>query len=286
VIDAPLALAFTAGMVATVNPCGFAMLPAYLSFFLGVDAKATDGEDARAGIGRALAVAAAVSAGFVLVFGIAGLIISNLSRSLYDWAPWVTVGIGIALVALGIALLFGFELNVRLPKLERGGRSRGLGSMFVFGVSYAVASLGCTLPIFLSAVSATFRTANLASGLAVFAAYALGMALVLMALTIALALARHSLVRWLRSALPYVNRIAGALLVIAGAYVTYYAIYEIRLRPGDTGDGGPVDTVTGISSDISTWVQNTGGTRIGLALGVVVAVGVALTVRRRRLSRG
>jgi cytochrome c biogenesis protein CcdA len=286
VIDAPLALAFTAGMVATVNPCGFAMLPAYLSFFLGVDAKATDGEDARAGIGRALAVAAAVSAGFVLVFGIAGLIISNLSRSLYDWAPWVTVGIGIALVSLGIALLFGFELNVRLPKLERGGRSRGLGSMFVFGVSYAVASLGCTLPIFLSAVSGTFRTANLASGLAVFAAYALGMALVLMALTIALALARHSLVRWLRSALPYVNRIAGALLVIAGAYVTYYAIYEIRLRPGDTGDGGPVDTVTGISSDISTWVQNTGGTRIGLALGAVVAVGVALTFRRRRLSRG
>ena len=33
-----LALAFSAGMIATVNPCGFAMLPAYLSYFLGLEA--------------------------------------------------------------------------------------------------------------------------------------------------------------------------------------------------------------------------------------------------------
>ncbi|MGD9755164.1 MAG: cytochrome c biogenesis protein CcdA, partial [Acidimicrobiia bacterium] len=34
---APLALAFAAGMLATVNPCGFAMLPAYLSYFVGLE---------------------------------------------------------------------------------------------------------------------------------------------------------------------------------------------------------------------------------------------------------
>ena len=37
VIDAPLAIAFGAGMLATVNPCGFAMLPAYLGYFLGLE---------------------------------------------------------------------------------------------------------------------------------------------------------------------------------------------------------------------------------------------------------
>ena len=36
-MDARLALAFSAGMVATVNPCGFALLPAYLSYFLGLE---------------------------------------------------------------------------------------------------------------------------------------------------------------------------------------------------------------------------------------------------------
>lgn len=33
-IDAPVAPAFTAGLVATINPCGFVMLPAYLSWFI------------------------------------------------------------------------------------------------------------------------------------------------------------------------------------------------------------------------------------------------------------
>ena len=31
----PLGFAFSAGMVSAVNPCGFAMLPAYLGLFLG-----------------------------------------------------------------------------------------------------------------------------------------------------------------------------------------------------------------------------------------------------------
>ncbi len=37
VFSGPFALALTAGMAATVNPCGFALLPAYLSAFIGLD---------------------------------------------------------------------------------------------------------------------------------------------------------------------------------------------------------------------------------------------------------
>ncbi|MBI2866370.1 MAG: hypothetical protein HYX99_03300 [Chloroflexi bacterium] len=36
----PLGYAVTAGMVASVNPCGFFMLPSYLSFFLGSETPA------------------------------------------------------------------------------------------------------------------------------------------------------------------------------------------------------------------------------------------------------
>ena len=72
--DVNLAFAFTAGIVATINPCGFAMLPAYLSYFLGIEANsdATRG----ASITRALTTGSAVSAGFLMVFGVAGLLIS------------------------------------------------------------------------------------------------------------------------------------------------------------------------------------------------------------------
>ncbi|MET0158949.1 MAG: cytochrome c biogenesis protein CcdA, partial [Acidimicrobiales bacterium] len=129
-IDAPLALAFTAGMVATVNPCGFAMLPAYLTFFLGLDAGAAD-EDARAGVARALAVGAVVTLGFVAVFTTIGAMIAHLSLAIDEWFPWMTIVVGLAVLSLGIALLGGFELRLALPHLERGGRERTLPSMFV-----------------------------------------------------------------------------------------------------------------------------------------------------------
>src|SRR3546814_6399002 len=137
-IDAPLAIAFASGMLATVNPCGFAMLPAYLGFFLGQEG---GDRDVRASVSRSLGVGLSVSAGFLLVFSIVGLAIYHLSASFDRWTPWATMIIGVGLVVLGIAMVRGYEPVVRLPKLERGGKDRSGQSMFVFGVSYAVASI-------------------------------------------------------------------------------------------------------------------------------------------------
>ena len=73
-IEAPIALAFAAGMVATVNPCGFAMLPAYLSYFMGLDNDAP--RSRAAAVASAFHVGSIVSLGFLLVFGVAGLLIT------------------------------------------------------------------------------------------------------------------------------------------------------------------------------------------------------------------
>jgi len=62
-----LGLQFLRGMVATVNPCGFILLPTYLLYFLGVEAH-NGVVDERASVRRALLVGSAVSAGFLLVF--------------------------------------------------------------------------------------------------------------------------------------------------------------------------------------------------------------------------
>ncbi len=278
-IDAPLALAFTAGMVATVNPCGFAMLPAYLTFFLGLEGGVAD-EDRRASVARGLAVGGVVTLGFVVVFTTIGALISHLSLAVEAWFPWLTIAVGIGIFALGIALLFGFEMRLALPHLERGGRERTLPSMFLFGVSYAVASLSCTLPVFLTVVAGTFSRSNTLSGIAMYVAFALGMGLVLTVLTVTLAVARQSLVKGLRSSLPLINRISGALLIVAGAYFTWYGIYELRIRDDPLTEDGPVGTVTGWSSDISNWVQDIGATRLGLLLGIVVCVALLYVLLR------
>ena len=50
-----------------------------------------------------------------------------------------------ALIGLGVYMLTGRQLIVNIPKLQRGGADGTLVSMYLFGVSYAVASLSCTI---------------------------------------------------------------------------------------------------------------------------------------------
>lgn len=281
-IDAPLAIAFASGMLATVNPCGFAMLPAYLGYFLGVEGP---DRDARASVSRSLGVGLSVSGGFLVVFSVVGLAIYHLSASFDRWTPWATMLIGAALVVVGLAVLRGWEPVVRLPKLERGGRERTGQSMFVFGLSYAIASISCALPLFTNAVAGTFRRENLPSSIAVLVAYSLGMTLVLLALTVSMGMARQSILRWLRRAMPYVTRASGLLLVLAGAYVAHYGWYERQVLDGDVRASAAVDTVTGWSDGIARWVNDVGASRIGflLALGLaaVLTATFGLSTKRR-----
>jgi cytochrome c-type biogenesis protein len=285
--EGPLALYLTLGMVATVNPCGFAMLPAYLAYFLGID----DGEAGvpRASVATALRVALAVSAGFMAVFALAGLVVELTSLPVYENVPWISIVIGLALFGLGLAMLGGFQLNVHLPRLDRGGRERTVGSMFVFGVSYAIASIGCTLPLFLGAVSGTINRESVGDGLMVFGIYALGMTLVLVGLTVAIALARTSIVLLVRRVQPYVGRVAGGLVALAGAYVAYYGWLELRVARA-TGGTVPssriIDVVTGWSYDVSDWIERTGSVKLAVGLAVsLAAVALAVYGTRRQGAR-
>jgi cytochrome c-type biogenesis protein len=277
VIDAPLAYAFSAGMVAAVNPCGFPMLPAYLSFFIGADDESTDRASR---IPRALASAAAVSIGFFVVFVGVGLPIDAGVDVLMEGVPWLTMAIGAALVAFGISLLVGRGPRFTLPRLDKGGRTRRFGSMVLFGMSYAIASLGCTLPIFLIAVAGTTERANLLSGVSAFFAYAAGMSVVLLFVSLALALAREGMVRRLRSVLRYVDLIAGGLLVVVGAYLTYYGYIALR---DDAVESSAVSWVDDISSELTSRLEN-GGVELGLVLAATIAVALVWSYASRRGS--
>ena len=243
----PYAFALAAGMAATVNPCGFALLPAYLSAFVGIEHRG-----GRAGaVGRALTVSAALTAGFVLVFGAFGLIVSPLALRIERYLPWATIVIGFGLIGLGAALLLGRQLMLSIPKFQKGGQDGTLPSMFLFGVSYAVASLSCTIGPFLAVTTSTFRSESWLTGLGVFVAYGLGMGVVIAILTVAVALAKTGVVHRFRSLLPVMNRIAGGLLLVAGTYVSYFGWYEIRVLNGSTDD-----PIVDRAIDLQAWLQN------------------------------
>jgi cytochrome c biogenesis protein CcdA len=279
-LDGPFAIAFAQGLVAVANPCGFAMLPAYLSFFLGLEVG--EGGDATASVSRAIAVGLSVSAGFAVTFAVIGIVVENVTDRIYDIGPWVSVVIGGALVVLGAILLAGRELKLRLPRLDRGGESGSIRSMALYGVSYAVVSLGCTLPTFLGLVGSTFTRDSFVSGLAIYVTYALGFAVLLTGLTITLAVARRSLVGAIRRALPWVNRISGALLVVAGLYVAWYGVYEAtRLGESDS----IIEGVTGWSGDVAGWITDAGPTTVGLVLALLVGAAAVFVATARGRGR-
>jgi cytochrome c biogenesis protein CcdA len=283
VIEAPLALALASGMVAAVNPCGFAMLPAYVTFFLGHegDRVPSRGES----VARAIPVALAVSLGFVVVFGVVGIALRPFASPVQEYAPWATIVIGLGLALLGVAMVAGKELRVRLPVLDRGGRSGGLGSMFLYGVSYAIASLTCTIGIFIANIVNAFSRTDFVSGVAVLVTYAAGMGLVITALTVAIALARDSVVRFLRTGMRHANRIAAVLMVVMGLYVAWYGIFSLRVR-SDPGTGaGPVDRVEQWSADATRFVSDVGATRLGLYLLGAIAAMVSVSVLVASLRR-
>ncbi len=280
-MGARLALAFSAGMVATVNPCGFALLPAYLSYFLGLEQPedATGSAARRSPVLRALVVSAAVTAGFLVVFGIMGLAWSSVSSAIGQRLPWFTLVIGIGLVVLGIAVLRGFEPTVRLPHVDMDRSGRELVTMFLYGISYAVASLSCTIPVFISLVSVTLD-GSFAQSLGAFVAYGLGMGMTLGILTMAVALARTGVVTAFRRILPHMQAISGVLLVLAGLFVGYYAWVEIR-ELGSGASSPVVDWTRDVQSWLQNWVEDVGGGRLAAAAAIIIGAAVAIALVRR-----
>ncbi|KJK44215.1 hypothetical protein UK23_30250 [Lentzea aerocolonigenes] len=252
-----IALAVLAGMLATVNPCGFAMLPAYLALV------------ARDSPARAFMSGLVMTAGFVTFFGLFGLVLTPIATTLKRYLPFVTVVIGLAMLAIGVLLLLGKELYLRLPKLQAAPKS--LWSMYGYGIAFAIASLSCAIGPFLVLIGASLQ-----EGLPAFLAYALGMGLVVTALAVAGSL----LAPRVRKLLPHVGRIGGVVLVVMGAYVTYYGVYELRLFLANGSAQDPVvQAAGGFQSTLAQIVAALGPWPF---IVVLVVVSVLWLNRRRR----
>lgn len=260
-------------MVSTVNPCGFAMLPAYLGMIIG---------DRGTGRGSALLVGATVSSGFFAVFLVFGVLVASGLRAIITWIPWLALVIGVGLVGIGIAELRGAHVFARLPGVQRASRDRSLLGLVGFGVSYGMASLSCTLPIFLSLIAGTVATGSIGESVAVFAAYGAGMSLVVIVLTVTFGAGRDRVLRTIRPLAARLGTISGWIMIVAGAFIVWY--WATVLMAGAVGlAGNPiVRFVENVTADVAGFVSVN-----PLVTGVVfVLAGVATWALTRRARAG
>lgn len=274
---AALALALGAGVVAALNPCGFALLPAYLSLLV------LDEQPSRTvAVIRALRATAAMTAGFVAVFAVFGLVVAPAASSVQQYLPAFTVALGFVLALAGAWVLTGRGISV--PRLGRRRTDRrpltvSIVSMAGFGASYAVASLGCTIAPFLAVVVTAFRAGSTAEGLWAFFAYAVGMGVVVGAASVAVALTRSGVIGRLRSLGGALTRLGGALLLVAGAYVAWYGAWELRVFHAGAGSDPVVEAGGELQRELADTAQAVGAGGFLLALVVLVVVGTVLRAR-------
>lgn len=117
----------------------------------------------------------------------------------------------------------GRALSIMLPTFAVKRFGRGPQAMFLYGIAYGLASLGCALPVFLSVVAGALTAGGIVPGILMFVSYSLGMGAVLVSVALGTVLFKGAVARWLRGLLPHVKALSSIILVVAGLYLIYQA---------------------------------------------------------------
>jgi len=267
-LEGSFAYSFLLGVMAAVNPCGFVLLPTYLIYYLGMEIGRED-EPAVSTLRRSLVVGASVSAGFVGLFLIVGIISRAFTTVIRDNAKYAALVIGLGLIVMGIAMFRGWKPPVAQPDVSVQ-RKRTVWNMVTFGVVYAIASIGCTIGLLISVILGSVNRHGFTSGVISIVLYGVGMGLLVTSLTVALAFARVGLVGALKKSLPWFDRVSAVFVMLTGVYLSWYWFGAITNRDSD----GVVSRVESWQSKVAEFLQQRGAIPLALVFVCVIAAAV------------
>jgi cytochrome c biogenesis protein CcdA len=276
-IEGNFAYSFILGVMAAVNPCGFVLLPTYLVYYLGTELN-REGENKTTTLRRGLSVGIAVSSGFIGLFLVVGIISRAFTTVIRDNAKYAALVIGIGLVAMGIAMLFGWKLPIAQPDVSVQ-RKRTTWNMFLFGIVYAIASIGCTIGLLISVILGSINRHGFISGVISIVLYGLGMGLLVTSLTVALAFARVGLVSTIKKSFKWFDKVSAVLVVLTGLYLSWYWLGAIT----DRGTDGVTSRVERWQTSVVQFLQDAGVYRLLIVFCVIIAT-AGLVIRRSSLQ--
>lgn len=222
-----LYFSFIAGLAAFFAPCSFAILPGYISYYISKYADKERKSSLWNNILQGLIFGIIASAGFFTVFGLAGAAVILLGQYIKQFIPWIAIGAGFILILLGIAMFFGRFAFFQMPRINLIRKNEKLG-VYLFGIAYAIGSLGCVFPIFLSIAIQGISYGLFPDGAYTILAYILGMSLLMIGATASAFAAKHVILGRLERILPYFKRASSIILIAAGAYMVYYQYFLFK----------------------------------------------------------
>jgi len=220
--DAPLTLAalgFVAGIGAFFAPCAFALFPGYVSYYLASSGTGGESPD------RALRLGLACAAGSAVFFAVVGVTITLVGGAISPYLIATKPVIAFAVVLLGVVLVADVRLpSFALPLGALGRRLPPSAGLFLYGFGYALASTGCTLPIYVSMIVLPLTSGYSGAALLTFLSFASAMALMMLLTSLLVGLAKVSLLRRLQASAVWIKRASGLVLILAGLYLGYYYV--------------------------------------------------------------
>ena len=276
-LDGDFALSFITGVMAAVNPCGFVLLPTYLVYYLGLEL--SEENDKATVLRRALIVGTSVSSGFIGLFLVVGIISRAFTTVIRDNAKYAAVVIGIALVIMGIAMFFGWKPPIAQPDVSMK-RKHTVWNMALFGIVYAIASIGCTIGLLISTILGSVGRHGFVSGVLSIVLYGLGMGMLVTSLTVALAFARVGFVKSLKRSFAWFDKISAALVTLTGLYLTWYWLGAIN----DRGSDAITSRVDRWQTNVSTFLQDLGSGTLGVIFVLVIGAAAAFVYMWPRRS--
>ena len=200
------------------------MFPAYVGYQLSGD---SNRNNLLVDSFRAILVGLVTTVGFIIVFGVVGLIVAAGGSVIGQYLPLAGLIVGITITAFGISLIvFKKKLGFIAASRVNLGQGKGIRNVFLFGIGYAVASVSCALPIFLAAVGIvtgkSVTTYGVLETIISSLSYGVGMGVVMIAVALGAVFFKELVRKILRKVFPLVEPIGNLAMVGAGAYLIYY----------------------------------------------------------------
>ncbi len=210
-------LALLTGLMSFFAPCAFPLMPGYISYYLGrYEGGPTLSGSMKAGIASATGING--------IFALIGVTVALGGVAVKSYLTYFAPGVGVIIVLLGLSMVFGkteiFEkfggkLSSYSSKLGGGTRYSGL---FLYGVGYGLASMGCQAPVFIALIFAGLAAGGPFEAFLVFLSFSIGMGTMMLSLSLIVGTAKMTILDRIKKMIPYINRGCGVILILVGAY--------------------------------------------------------------------